>query len=41
VKLSTWQIIWETATRDVPELRKQVLEIIALGYPEVMHDADG
>ena len=29
-----WQILWDAAISDVPELQRQVLEIIAIEFPE-------
>jgi uncharacterized protein with HEPN domain len=29
-----WQILWDAAIIDIPELQRQVLEIIAIDFPE-------
>ncbi len=29
-----WQILWDSSTVDIPELRRQVLEILATEFPE-------
>jgi uncharacterized protein with HEPN domain len=29
-----WQILWDAAISDVPELQRQVLEIVAIEFPE-------
>ena len=30
----SWPIVWDTATREVPELARQVAEIVQLEFPE-------
>jgi uncharacterized protein with HEPN domain len=29
-----WQILWDTATDDIPELRRQVLDILTAEFPD-------
>ena len=29
-----WQILWDAAISDIPELQRQVLEIVAIEFPE-------
>lgn len=33
-----WQILWETATADIPELRRRVLDILDMEFPEAEPD---
>lgn len=33
-----WQILWDSSTGDIPELRRQVLEILATEFPESQGD---
>jgi uncharacterized protein with HEPN domain len=29
-----WQILWDSATDDIPELRRRVLDILAAEFPD-------
>ena len=29
-----WQILWDAAISDIPELQRQILEIVAIEFPE-------
>ena len=33
-----WQILWDAAIDDIPELRRQVLNILTTEFPESKHD---
>jgi Uncharacterized conserved protein len=33
-----WQILWDAATDDIPELRRQILDILAAEFSEVEAD---
>jgi uncharacterized protein with HEPN domain len=33
-----WQILWDTAIDDIPELRRQVLNIVTTEFPESESD---
>ena len=35
-----WHTIWMTATNDVPTLRKQIVDIVAIEYPEARGDEE-
>ena len=34
----SWPIVWDTATQEVPQLRRQVLELVRAEYPDAEVD---
>jgi len=35
-----WQILWDAATADIPELRQRVLNILEAEFPEAEPEPD-